>query len=83
MYSRWRVETRFYLFHGTLSLREDLGRYAPVTAAAVLTLNTIDIHCGGFQHLSEVFDVDDLTAGMRLGHFYIYIWHFIFKSFSQ
>ena len=44
VYSRWRVETRFYLFHGTRSLREFLGRYAPVTAADVLTLNTIDIH---------------------------------------
>ena len=44
MYGCDEVETRFYLFHGTRSFREDLGRYAPVTAAAVLTLNTIDIH---------------------------------------
>ena len=44
MYGCVRVETRFYLFYGTRSLREVLGRYAPVTAAAVLTLNTIDIH---------------------------------------
>ena len=44
VYGRVRVETRFYLFHWTRSLREVLGRYAPVTAAAVLTLNTIDIH---------------------------------------
>ena len=36
------VETRFYLFHGTRSLREDLGRYAPVTAAVALALDTID-----------------------------------------
>ena len=44
VYGCVRVETRFYLFHGTRWFREDLGRYAPVTAAAVLTLNTIDIH---------------------------------------
>ena len=44
VYGRVRVETRFYRFHRTRSLREVLGRYAPVTAAAVLTLNTIDIH---------------------------------------
>ena len=42
VYGCVRVETRFYLFHGTRSLREVLGRYAPVMAAAVLTLNTID-----------------------------------------
>ena len=33
------LETRFYLFHGTRSLREVLGRYAPVTAAVALTLD--------------------------------------------
>ena len=37
VYGRWRVETRFYLFHVTRSLREVLGRYAPVTAAIALT----------------------------------------------
>ena len=35
-------ETRFYLFHGTRSLPEDLGRYAPVTAAVALTLDRVD-----------------------------------------
>ena len=38
------VSTAAALFYGTRSFREVLGRYAPVTAAAVLTLNTIDIH---------------------------------------
>ena len=41
VYGCVRVETRFYLFHGTRSLREVLGRYAPVTAAAVLTLRNL------------------------------------------
>ena len=36
------VETRFYLFHGTPSLREDQGRYAPVTPAVALALDRID-----------------------------------------
>ena len=39
VYGCVRVETRFYLFHGTRSLREVLGRYAPVTAAVALTLD--------------------------------------------
>ena len=34
-----RVST---FFHGTRSFREDLGRYAPVTAAVALTLDRID-----------------------------------------
>ena len=42
MYGCDGVERRFYLFHGTRSLREDLGRYAPVTAAVALTLDRVD-----------------------------------------
>ena len=42
MYGCDEVETRFYLFHGTRSLPEDLGRYAPVTAAVALTLDRVD-----------------------------------------
>ena len=42
VYGCVRVETRFYLSHGTRSFREDLGRYAPVTAAVALTLERID-----------------------------------------